>query len=188
MPFGIFRTCTPIVPSQREDPVPVIRLPTASATTNDSICSSSPEYYWQYPDSPQELPPLELPMAHFRTLTTSMMEIEATTKDVEDHESAASTSPIAPMSPVYAPYSPSLSFDDTVKVEQQELDEFPLLVRAPSEILNPRRTSPTLEYRENKTSNNSSTDSIPSLQTLSSDSTTLSLDDIRKMHFVPGTS
>ena len=105
------------------------------------------------------------------TLETATME---TTADVT---STASTPLIIPSSPVYAPYSPSLSFDDAVKVEQQELDDFPLLFCAPSEVLNPRRTSLTPEYRENKTSDNSSTDSIPSLQTLSSNSTTSSLDD-----------
>ena len=177
-PFGIFRSPTPIVPNRPEDPVPVVRLPTASATTNDSIRSSSPEYDWQYPDSPQELPPLELPVTHFRTLTTSMLEIEAVTMETtEDGEITASTPPDHLLSPIYAPHSPSLSFDDAVKLEQQELDELSLLFCSSSEVLEPRRTLPAPEYREDPTSSNSSTDSIPSLQTLSSDSTTSSLGD-----------
>jgi len=95
----------------------------------------------------------------------------------EDGITRASASPIAPLSPIYAPYSPSLSFDDAVKLEQQELDEFSLLFRSSSEVLEPRRTLPVPEYREDPTSSNSSMDSIPLLQTLSSDSTTSFLGD-----------
>ena len=128
MPFGIFRSLTPIIPNRPEDPVPVVRLPTASATTNNSICSSSLEYDWQYPDSPQELPPLELPVTHFQTLTTSMLEIEAVTMETtEDGEITVSTPPDHLLSPIYAPHSPSLSFDNAVKLEQQELNELSLL-------------------------------------------------------------
>ena len=177
-PFGIFSSLTPIVLNRLEDPVPVVRLPTASVTTNDSIRSSSPEYNWQYPDLPKELAPLELPVAHLRTLTTGMLEIEAAAmKTTEDGVTRASTSPIAPLSPIYAPYSPSLSFDDAVKLEQQELDAFSLLFCSLSEVLEPRQTLPAPEYHEDPTSSNSSTDSIPSLQTLSSDSMTSSLGD-----------
>ena len=160
-PFGVFlKPQTPITPSQHDDPVPTVRLPTVSTTTNNSTRSSSPEFDWQYPDSPQELPRLELPVA-FRTLTTSMLELETTNMETTaDNTSTASTPLIVPSSPVYAPYSPSLSFDDAVKLEQQELDKVSLLFQSSTKVSNLQGTPSALDYRKEKTSSNSSTDSI----------------------------
>ena len=175
-PFGIFlQPQTPDVSSQPEPPIPSVRLPTASPSSIESECSSSPELDWQYPDSPKQLPELELPLLQLRTVHE--VEENVAMETMEDDTVVASPPPDVLSSPIYVPHSPSLSFDDADKLEQQELDEISLLFRAPSKVSNLRGTSTAPGYRENKTSSNSSSDSIPSLQTISSESTTSSLDD-----------
>ena len=134
-PFSIFtRPPTMTTDNLQQSTEQYEHLSSPTLSSSDSVNSSSLGYDWQYPESPPSLPVLKLPISQLRTMINGQDEETMETQNTDGITEPASTRPNVILSPPYSLYSPSLSFDNVVKLKQEELDELPLLFHPLAEV------------------------------------------------------
>lgn len=100
-PFGLFnRTTMSAPPGPYKDMEEYLRIPSPTNSSDESTSSSSLEYDWQYPESPTQLPPIELPVLQLRMPDTEKTDHQEGSMEIcSENARTANCPPIVAFTP-----------------------------------------------------------------------------------------